>query len=90
MSRTDWIDWSALEQRIPDAEKASFQQQFTQLARPDPEAEAVARQQVYSNEMTDSIQAVLSQLEKQGKAKSEGGKMLIDRKVIPDSFQKYI
>jgi predicted Rossmann fold nucleotide-binding protein DprA/Smf involved in DNA uptake len=90
MSDSQWIDWSALEQRIPDEEKASFQQQFTQLARPDPEAAQVAEQQVYSNEMTESIQAVLSQLEKEGKAKSEGGKMLIDRKLIPDSFQKYV
>lgn len=82
-----WIDWSALQERIPEDEQSSFRQEFLQLARPAPER----RDEVpYMNDMTEAVQATLAQLERDGKAKSVDGRLLVDGSLVPASFRRYL
>lgn len=87
MSDGTWIDWSALHERIPEEEQASFQQAFMQLALPDPGDEGDVP---LMHQMVEDMQAVLQQLEQEGRVRHQDGKVLIHRDLIPESFQRYI
>ena len=73
----EWTDWSALHERVPEDEKASFQQELMQLAQPAPSGDVP-----YAQAMSEDMQGVLEALER-------NGRVLIRRDLIPESFRKY-
>lgn len=87
MATISWIDWNALEQAIPLDELPSFQRSFLQLARPD---KAEDWDNTFLRKVQGNVQSTLKQLEREGKMKEEDGKLLIDKALIPEAFQKYL
>ena len=85
MSEITWVDWSALQERVPEDEKQSLEQAFSQLALPADDADTP-----YESKAAENVQATLQTLEREGRVKEEDGKILIDKGLIPDAFQKYV
>ena len=81
-----WVDWSALLASVPEEERQTLEQSFTQLAEPAPDSEDTP----YQSQAAEGVEAALKTLEREGRVKEEDGKILIERKLIPDAFQKYI
>lgn len=86
MTDGEWIDWSALLERVPEGERASLEQALTQFARPKPEGGDIP----YMEQMTEEMQAVLARLEREGQAKQQGGTVLVRRELIPEQFRRYL
>lgn len=86
MTGDDWIDWGALLSRVPEGERASLEQALTQFARPKPEG----GDNPYMGQVTEEMQAVLERLEREGKAKPQGGVVLVRRELIPERFRRYL
>ena len=85
MADTTWINWSALEAKLPEDEKIALELALTQLAAPDDVEDTP-----YKSQTVETSQQVLERLTASGDAKQEGGKMLIKKNLIPDDFHKYI
>ncbi len=85
MSEITWVDWSALQERVPEDERQSLDQAFSQLALPADNADTP-----YESKAAENVQSTLETLEREGRVKEEDGKILIDKALIPDAFQKYV
>lgn len=83
---TTWIDWSALEEKIPLDELPGFHRAFLQLARP---KESEDWDNTFLRKIQGKVQGTLKQLKREGRIKEEDGKLLIDKALIPEAFQKY-
>ena len=90
MADITWINWSALEEKIPLDELPSFHRSFLQLAKPAPEGGDEDWDNAFLRKVQGNVQATLKQLEREGRMKEEDGKMLIDKKLIPDEFHQFI
>ena len=84
MSEITWVDWTALQERVPEDERQSLDQAFSQLALPSDTADTP-----YMSRAAEDVQATLEALEREGRVKEEDGKILIDKRLIPEAFQKY-
>lgn len=84
MSEITWVDWTALQERVPEDERQSLDQAFSQLALPADTADTP-----YKSRAAEDVQATLEALEREGRVKEEDGKILIDKRLIPEPFQKY-
>ncbi len=85
MNETTWVDWSALQERVPEDERQSLDQAFFQLALPADNADTP-----YESKAAENVQATLETLEREGRVKKEDGKILIDERLVPEAFQKYL
>jgi len=85
MADTSWINWSALEAKLPEDDKIALEQALTQLAAP-----TDVEDTPYKDQTTETSQEVLERLTDSGDAKQENGKMFIKKNLIPDDFHKYI
>ena len=84
MAETVWVSWEGLESAIPLDELPTFHRAFLKLARPDEDyADAPLRQ------VQGKVQASLKQLERNGRAKTEGETLFVAKEMIPESFQRY-
>ena len=84
MAETTWVDWGGLESAVPLDELPTFHRAFLELARPGENyADAPLRQ------VQGKVQASLKQLERDGKAKTEGETLLVAKEMIPETFQHY-
>lgn len=82
---TEWIDWGKLERNIPLDDLPRFHREFLQRVRPDGDWDKAPLRQVQGK-----VQASLKQLEREGRAKTEGDKLLVARDAIPNGFQTYL
>lgn len=89
MADITWINWSALEEKIPLDELPSFHRSFLQLAKPAREG-GDDWDNTFLRKVQGNVQATLKQLEREGRMKEVDGKLLIDKKLIPDEFQQFI
>ena len=81
----DWVDWPALEARIPLDDLPTFHRAFLETVRPgERDWEGAFLRQVQGK-----VQASLKQLERDGRARLEGGTLYVDRAVIPEAFLRY-
>lgn len=81
----DWVDWQALETRIPLDELPAFHRAFLEKMRPGEADWSTA----FLRQVQGKVQASLKALEREGRAKREGDVLLVDRAVIPEAFLKY-
>ena len=84
MANITWVDWSAVEENVPAGERTAFEQSFRQLALPADTADTP-----YQSSAGEGVEATLKALEQEGRVKNQDGRLLIDKKLIPDEFQKY-
>ena len=82
----DWVDWHALETRIPLDELPAFHRAFLETVRPG-EADWNA---AFLRQVQGKVQASLKALERGGRAKREGDVLLVDKSVIPEAFLRYL
>ena len=80
----DWISWGGLEQSIPLDDLPRFHREFLKLTRPEGDWDAAPLRQVQGK-----VQASLKQLERDGKAKTEGETLLVLKEVVPKDFQHF-
>jgi hypothetical protein len=82
---TMWIDWRALEAQIPLDELPAFHRAFLDLTRPEKDWQEVSLRQVQGK-----VQASLKQLEREGLAKVEAGRLLVPIQMIPEAYRRYV
>ena len=80
----DWVDWGRLEQRIPLDDLPRFHRAFLTLSRPEEDWEEASLRKVQGK-----VQASLKQLERDSLAKTEGERLFVAKRVIPEDFQHY-
>ncbi len=81
----DFVDWPALEARIPLDELPAFHRAFLETVRPG-EADWEG---AFLRQVQGKVQASLKQLQRGGRAKEENGVLYVDRAVIPEAFLRY-
>lgn len=81
----DWVDWQALEARIPLDDLPSFHRAFLETVRPG-EADWEG---AFLRQVQGKVQASLKQLQRAGRAKEERGVLYVDKAVIPEAFRSY-
>ena len=81
----DFVDWSALETRIPLDELPAFHRAFLETVRPG-EADWEG---AFLRQVQGKVQASLKQLQRSGQAKEENGVLYVDKAVIPEAFLRY-
>ena len=79
-----WLDWGKLEQTIPLDDLPRFHRKFLKVTRPEGDWDAAPLRQIQGK-----VQASLKQLEREGKAKTQGNTLLVVKEVIPEEFQHY-
>ncbi len=82
----DWVDWQALEARIPLDELPAFHRAFLETVRPGEADWSTA----FLRQVQGKVQASLKALERSGRAKREGDVLLVDRAVVPEAFLQYL
>lgn len=82
---TTWVDWYALEARIPLDELPAFHRAV--LARLYPEE---AWEAMFLRKVQGKLQAALRQLERDGLARREGGALWVASTVVPEAFRHYL
>lgn len=81
----DWIDWPALEARIPLDDLPAFHRAFLETVRPGENDWSAA----FLRQVQGKVQASLKQLEREGRAKREGDTLFVDKTVVPEAFLRY-
>jgi hypothetical protein len=81
----DYIDWHALEQRIPLDDLPTFHRAFLTEVQPDQDWDGVFLRQIQSK-----VQASLKQLERSGTLRRDGDVLLVPKSLIPDAFRHYL
>ena len=81
----DFVDWPALEARIPLDELPAFHRAFLETVRPG-EADWEG---AFLRQVQGKVQASLKQLHRAGRAKEENGVLYVDKTVIPEAFLRY-
>ena len=81
----NWVDWQALEARIPLDDLPTFHRAFLETVRPG-EADWEG---AFLRQVQGKVQASLKQLQRDGRAKEEGGVLYVDKAVIPEAFRGY-
>lgn len=74
-----WIDWTALERRIPLDALPAFHRAF--LARLEP---GESWDEVPLRKVQGKVQAALRRLEREGRARREGDRLLVAREALPE------
>lgn len=82
---SDYIDWHALEQRIPLNDLPTFHRAFLTKVQPDQDWDGVFLRQIQSK-----VQASLKQLERSGTIRRDGDRLLVPKMLIPDAFREYL
>ncbi len=82
----DWVDWQALEARIPLDELPAFHRAFLERVRPGEADWSTA----FLRQVQGKVQASLKALEREGRARHEGDALLVDKTVIPEEFLAYV
>ena len=91
MSDITWVDWSALEEKIPLDELPSFHRSFLQLAKPGgPRGEGENWDNAFLRKVQGNVQATLKRLQREERVREDKGQLLVDKKLIPDAFHEYI
>lgn len=81
----DYIDWHALEQRIPLDDLPTFHRAFLTEVQPDQDWDGVFLRQIQSK-----VQASLKQLERSGTLRRDSDVLLVPKSLIPDAFRHYL
>lgn len=80
-AQTAWIDWNALESRIPLDDLPAFHREFLGRVRPGEDWDAASLRKVQGR-----VQASLKALEREGLARRDGDRLLVARRVLPERF----
>ncbi|UCH26599.1 MAG: hypothetical protein JSV66_02830 [Trueperaceae bacterium] len=82
---TMWIDWQALETEIPLDELPGFHRAFLGLVSPEKDW-----QEVFLRQVQGKVGASLKQLEREGLAKVEAGRLLVSVEMVPEAYRRYL
>ncbi|ADI13428.1 hypothetical protein [Truepera radiovictrix] len=81
----DWTDWHALEAAIPLDELPAFHRAFLAHHRPG-EADWEG---AFLRQVQGKVQATLKGLQREGRARLEGGTLWVSCEAIPEAFRRY-
>ncbi len=80
----DWLDWYALEAAIPLDVLPSFHRAFLTLNNPREAWDDAPLRRVQGK-----VQAALKRLEREGRARPEGERLLVAPQALPEGFEEH-
>lgn len=79
------VSWRALETRIPLDDLPGFHRAFLKHNRPGEDFS-----QAFLRQVQGKVQATLKQLERSGRAHSDGEDVWLERDAIPEAYRRYL